>query len=805
LIVTWETFVEPFASKSKKILYNIDELSHDVPFSGDFISLVGEDNASSVLDDEASRFGIMCGILEKEAFRQYDSETNQGLLNILHTRDSDFYIQYEVNNGVFTWNVNHGFNKGTGIVSLFKVIFNIPERDAVATLASILRVSYENVFSIFDVTHAAETNLARYTDDIPRNFQVLGFPPEKATAHLTELSNVYGHAGQIIGAFAEYHLDGNTVCLPATVGAGSLSMGRYKPAAFWLNHDKIDGNACAKILVFDDIRAAIKASRVFDEAKISPQEIIATAFIGNDLDVIPWEYLRGHEIIFICSPQKRSYSAVKDYRKHIMEAGAKSFKVYPYPVLHALTGKLLENGKHFTADRAETALLEKAEYLDQIERPSIFVAHILSAARSYEEYLAWARQIGLLKPVKVESETAIDPIFRPGGNQVSLPASLSEVHLGSIFPPGVTIFVHGSTDSGKSIWALTIIRGLVTGSGAFGFMSFTPMPCLLADSETVPASLFEGRLKQFGLLENGKPCVNFWPISIPGQTDGSPFDLFDLMQEGCRTKLLEYCRAKGIRFIFFDNLISLCKNGKLYSSNTPDFGKMCDWIKLCNKSGITVILMHHSHKEKIASRIAFASARGSQELSIRAFTEIKIIGQRDILECNSGIEVVDDYARQPGATIGLCFNKSKGAPILGAKILWYHLPQGASQWLNLGYSDSGKFGQPDTLLTKWAANDVDEDSGQEDTLLGRYAYQPDEEPDEDSDALSTDLELQTGLPDKEHKILEYIRSKGEVSKIETAKQFKKSSAWAEKGLKNLCDKGLTKRRMAGRKVYYSLA
>jgi hypothetical protein len=234
-------------------------------------------------------------------------------------------------NNELRWGLNYGSTTGTTWTRLISIVFNLSHRDALATLANILSMSFDNLYKLSSDRHAAEFNGgSRPIEDVPDTLHLPGLPAGSACAELMEKRYIYGNAGHIIGAILRYRLNGNDFCLPATVGRGILCMGKYKPTAHFLNQNLMDQYPFAQVILFQDMRTALAFERILGEARgYDPEKFIVTAHLGDDLSVLPWNYFHGHEVVFIPAPVKECMALVKLYRDYIAGAQARSFRIYP--------------------------------------------------------------------------------------------------------------------------------------------------------------------------------------------------------------------------------------------------------------------------------------------------------------------------------------------------------------------------------------------------------------------------------------------------------------------------------------------
>lgn len=204
-----------------------------------------------------------------------------------------------------------------------------------------------------------------------------------------------------------------------------------------------------------------------------------------------------------------------------------------------------------------------------------------------------------------------------------------------------------------------------------------------------------------------------------------------------------------------------------------------------------MILVHHTAHDKGQSSID-GKVRGSNEFSIRAHTEIILIGKEEILRSNENIYPKDvlESAQKQGATIGIYFKVCKKANILEQTILWAHLPQNASEWIVLAHVDLDGNEIEDGLCAK--PHEEHEDYVQEIALEN-----------EPEILLDCGNEAKT-LIHEENKIVALCKEKGAIKSSDVEASLSCKSSKAQAFLKELCEKNIIRREGKGRATKYLL-
>jgi hypothetical protein len=375
---------------------------------------------------------------------------------------------------------------------------------------------------------------------------------------------------------------------------------------------------------------------------------------------------------------------VKCYEKYVMGAGANSFKVATHILLHSKPSDTLNSSDRPKLADVEEELLMKTVFLDDVERPLWFIRQLLNDAITYDEYIARGQKMGIFKQPKLadSGHTQIAggdlKIFDPGSVVAATqPNSLAKVTLSQILA-GI-VMLHGIKDAGKSLAALEFINAVTSGRTAFEVFPTNCPPAVvyLLDSET-PEGALKARFEQYGLTAAvGK---NFFPVSKMELLSLGEADLV-LTDAAFRARLEAQMGSLKVKMLVLDNLTTLAESGTIYQQQA--IGDILDLAGRLASRGITVVVLHHSKEQagKEKEQPGTARMRGSRESSIRAHTELVVIGTEQILaDENLGTNEVQDAARMDGATIGLHFKVCKLASILKGKTLWFHLPLNGNVW-----------------------------------------------------------------------------------------------------------------------------
>lgn len=381
-------------------------LSGTNSFSKAFSTALGTANTTNISDlrDDQVLVSFFKAFLERVASCQFRSGRNKHLQEIMNINEGWNRDGMTVSGELGTdnelrWSLNSGITKGTSWTRLLRCLFNLSRMDAIATLANILGISFENFYQLSSEKHAAELNgRALQSEDVPAILNIEG----GSVVILKEKTYTYGNAGQTIGAILLFRWNDIDFCLPATVCRGELSMGKCKPTAHFFNQHLMDRHPFAKVLFCQDMRTALAHQRLLEQTRgYNPAEIIVTAHLGSDLSILPWSYFYGHDVVFVPAPTKVCMAMVKLYRGYITGAQAKSFRVYKGFLLHSSPNSDL-NDHVGDIPEGEARLLREAVLLDTVEQPLRLAQRVIREAVSFDEYLAFGRLLGIFETPKAQ-------------------------------------------------------------------------------------------------------------------------------------------------------------------------------------------------------------------------------------------------------------------------------------------------------------------------------------------------------------------------------------------------------------------
>ena len=733
-------------------------------FSSKFMQYIGLSNIKNIYGIEFPiNINLFMGLTEWEAQRQLMEKRNKKLIDFI--LNNDFRIRYKPTQNGIEWTAISQ-KCGNSLVQLAQLILiNQSQLDALATLANIVHLNIDNFYHFSSQSYPTGANVSSSWHNIP---EVITLPDGKIpVATCADRIPVMGYSGQVIGGFVQYRAGEHLLCLPATSVDGVLSIGKCNPPAFFLNQDEIDRNRSATVIFCADIRTAIALDKALKECRRNTGDFVVTGHLGTDLSILPWNYLYGHPVVFVPAPSTGSLASVKAYHQYLLGAYAERFSVASNLLLHAAPSCDLQSMADELDNVAEAELLRTAVYINDIERPSVFLRNLVNNARGYEEFIQWGKNAGFFAVPKQElslppKPTSAITFFDPDTvEENSQPTELAAVTAEHIFS-GITM-LHGPKNVGKSHVVLSAANSLITHNPLWGMFHINSVSTktLLVDSETTPNN-FKDRLEKYELQ---KLKCNFFSIcKLASHQD------VNLLDKGFQDTLLEKAKEEGIQTIFFDNLTSLVPDGRVY--NASSVNGIFRYLEEMQKCNIVPILVHHSHNcpDNAPEK---ATMRGTSEFSIRAHTEIVITSPENKGE-NSLPSSSPDAVNQDDFIVGIHFKVCKAARILEGKTFWLQMPFSATGFKLAGIIDRDGKELPLSFL---AGGDSE-------------------------GSVVPSMETTDELSDEERRVLQKAGNQGKLRNAEVQKLLECSDSKAGKILAGLVDKGLLKKQGEGRGCHY---
>ena len=131
----------------------------------------------------------------------------------------------------------------------------------------------------------------------------------------------------------------------------------------------MDERPSATIVLCQDIRTAMSWQKLLKESRRTDDlNVIISGHLFDDLSILPWSYFHGHDVVFVPAPDKQCMAMTKAYHAYVMGAGAKSFRVASYVLLHSKPDSDLNTSDRPELADAEKALTDRLIFSDDVER-----------------------------------------------------------------------------------------------------------------------------------------------------------------------------------------------------------------------------------------------------------------------------------------------------------------------------------------------------------------------------------------------------------------------------------------------------
>lgn len=495
--------------------------------------------------------------------------------------------------------------------------------------------------------------------------------------------DITGNRKQQIANFVLYEYQNYTFYFPATSSRGKLTIGDVQPTSFLLNENIIRKNKSATVLFFQDLRAAVMFQKKLQKDYEDSTHVVATGCLGLELGMMPFEALQYCDVIFIPAPNKLHMSRIRGYYDYIKDY-ARSFNLYNGFITHSAPTVELRSC-NLDISESESAILRITTYLEDNIDIKCLTDCIINNKFNYEEFINWGKSLYIFHSEKTEVEHKNQPIekkfvFHSSNISSQKNDDSKYISFDDVFPQDGNVLIHGLKDAGKSMVALTAMNSAMEGNNFIFIRNDIKRKVYYIDSEMLDKDL-NTRKSQFSLDEKmtEKTLTLFRVKEQEHNVDINDVEFQNLT--------MEYLEEFGSNYIVFDNITSLNSGGEMY--NPVTMKSFYSFIEKLQKKKICSIIVSHT-QDNSKSNSMNATARGSQESSIRTHTELVIIGRDHIKgkKIKTPAKVLEIAESQEGATIGILFKVCKGVPALKGKTFWLHLPLGCPTWRLITATDT---------------------------------------------------------------------------------------------------------------------
>jgi hypothetical protein len=661
--------------KNENKKYKIQKNNENIKWSNTFIDIIGIDNNPLDMDTELYLKELFfSALVEQKATNSIRSGASSPLLNMLSISDATTKTQCIDTGNSIGWRINN--LEGSSWIEFIKIILNISRMNALATLADIFGMDFNNIITFTKDPHAADKHGETHAGNaIPHSLSTENADP--IICQQTE--KIKGYTGNTVAAFTLFKVKNRNIPIPATVTGGQLCIGRCLPTSYLMNQNKIESQREATIIMCQDPCVGMALQKMIDSCVKYDGKFIVSTALCKELELLPWSYLHRCKVILVSALDKNSFINIDGYIEKLREVHAE-VRVYNFPLLLSHPPVDLSTVCTDDLDDLERLLIEKTTVLDDVESLSGLFGKIEKEALPCEEHKKWCDKFVISKKEKQDDGEINDDIFfHVDSTSVTAKKRFFEVKWADLLQTGV-IMLHAPKDTGKSLIVLSLLKGYITGEGSLGFsLKNSHGNALLLDGETPPDVLGK-RMNQLGISRSDE---KLFIISKQG-VKGEPWRSFNLMDKEHRKALDTLITKNKIKLLVFDNITCLTETGNIY---TPDTAReLMTWATELSKKDVAVVFIHHTLEKGENNRNN--KMRGSAEWRTRCHVEIQLINKADIPEFPQLPEIVQNMAAKDGACLGMKFNSCKYVPWVTNKIVWLHLPLDASQWQKLCVTNS---------------------------------------------------------------------------------------------------------------------
>lgn len=659
-----------------------------IQFSDKFMAAISSANHGNLhgIGNYSSAEDFFAALVEWTARAYYFDNSNHTFRYFLSELEHHISIG-DSHNGILEF---HYHGKGIrGFINLISILFTINRRDAIATAGNILGLDFLKAFQMSSDTYSCQHQENNPGEDwIPVRMPCAGNSNQYFT--LMDRIDIKGHSGQIIGALLHYKYGEEDFCIAATVGNSQLCIAKYKPTAFFMNQHQMDANPDAIILLFQDARTAIAVQRKLDEIPSdTTKEFVVTAHLGNELNILPWNYLTRHKLIFIPAPSKQSIASGKEYAKYARSVCVKNFNVVSQLFLHTRPNNADWRSQEVT-DAEEMRLLQETIVVPDCENMLLQLRKTIANALDENGYAAWGQNLGIFKKpaIIIQDKSTAEVISLPKPHESLMPktaVNIADVTFSHTIRPGIYVLIGGRKGAGKTHLMLSICRNLLCQTNGWPFFkfdgTFTENICLV-DGET-SLDAYNENLEQHDLkVYEGK---RLFSLSVFASELPEFCQTFSLRNQQFREGLTDYLLKYHCRVLILDSLL-------LLTGHDPNscVKEVLDFIKQLQRIGVCVVLTNHNfQKDKVKhseeeSGDKTSKMRGNENYFNEARVAINIVDRDEILAKDSFPEAARKYATKKGLTLGIQYLHHKTAPILDGSTFFFHLPLGGRDWKFLG-------------------------------------------------------------------------------------------------------------------------
>ncbi|WP_163296286.1 AAA family ATPase [Desulfovibrio sp. JC022] len=412
----------------------------------------------------------------------------------------------------------------------------------------------------------------------------------------------------------------------------------------------------AKIIITEDLALAFALNDKFLTAE-DPEYIATTWFGGKEaLNEVDYSPLEDREVIYQPRADHVSYLNAEKIKKKCQNEECASFEISKAVLfMEDFLNQITKDQLAVVSDPFESFLIDYGQNI--LKTPSANLAVALDHGWQIREYQKWLCEVGL-KTEKKTDEVGAEQLFKSSQCPVKPSTASNSGHKtldALISPENITLAV-GETDSGKSLYALSLAVAINNGISMFDFNVNKQRAIYYMDAENSAQRLEERMLQILNAYNVKTPNDEFHTFSGVDDQNNHEHGDMDLLNKEWQSTLLSILPHGCVLIV--DNLLTLAKRA---STHQNSFEELVQFFRELGRRDISTILIHHNGKS-------------GKELGTSAAKSL----------CHNVITMHkrNQKSLSPGTNMEVTFAKCKSYPELTDQSFYAHLPYDTNNPLN---------------------------------------------------------------------------------------------------------------------------
>lgn len=674
-----------FTKNLSSMPVDAEVITKSTVISDDFKEIYGVRNFSNTIgiDDINILYKFYIALLNTEAtfnYNCYNSIYRSGIWDFICHISNGFSTVICSEGSVEIQNCSYRLKSSTeslkkgNWIDIISYYTNLPREDATSLLANLLNINWHNLICYSDDHYCYASELHPLYS--PKSLRDPNWSDIVDNITLTDYFDIKGTNGYVVSRIIQYKWGEHDFCIVEPIRKGATTLGQFCPQAHFYNEDRFEKFSQAKVIFAQDMRVAHILQKRLEQEDFDPRKFIVTAILGYNLSPFKWNFLRGHDVIFVPAPIPESLSFVNSIKNKCIEHGVSSFKVSKKFLLRG-TLPNIEDESYF-ANRLEQHIAENCLFIEDVNAIVATLDELASTALKYNKFKTNFYRLGLFCQGDENSQmpsTSTMKVIPPDPRlSPKIARKLSDVTANHIYKPGNLVMVSGLKESGKTQVSYLLARSVLQiEENIIPFCNCSQASLgniCIVDYETLPEELDEN-LHQHELdkfRDNKLFVLSRLADKIP-----QAIESFDLTDETFRNALTEYITDHDCKLLILDNLTGLM--GEKIDQGTAA-NTVLRWMDSLQQRNICVIFVMHQSID--AAKNDRDRNRGSRLFKERARVIINLHGVKEINAAKEDDkfypEEVRELAKSPGLTFGIQFTAFKTAPVFTDYTVWIHLP-----------------------------------------------------------------------------------------------------------------------------------